>query len=91
MDWCVSTYPASRRLKSNAEKHIGSNADRMKGKIMLTKITLVVALCANLSTQQIQSKMQDLQSHNPNSKVTVRFDQKAKCEKGEIIQKVKSE
>lgn len=46
---------------------------------MLTKITLVIALCSNLSTQAIQKRMQSLESQNPNSKVTLRFDAKAQC------------
>lgn len=55
---------------------------------MLLKISLVVALCSNLSTQQIQSKMHEVEARNPGSKVTLRLDQKAECTStGEIIAK----
>lgn len=53
---------------------------------MLTKITLIIALCSNLSTQQIQAKMHALETQNPNTKISLRLDQKAQCTPtGEII------
>lgn len=58
---------------------------------MITHISLVIALCSHLSMGQIQSQMKDLQSHNPDSKITLRLDQKATCDaSGNVIKKEKS-
>lgn len=47
---------------------------------MLVKISLVIALCSNLSTGSIQAKMHELQSKFPGSKIGLRIDQKASCD-----------
>lgn len=55
---------------------------------MITKITLMIALCSNFSTQAIQSKMKDLETKNPGSKISLRIDQKAQCAAdGSVIEK----
>lgn len=57
---------------------------------MLTKISLIVALCAHVSTAQIQSTLSKLQAQNPGSKITVRLDQKSSCDKdGNVLEKSK--
>jgi hypothetical protein len=57
---------------------------------MLTKISLIVALCSNLTTAQIQSKLRELENQNPGSTVTLRLDKKAQCDaQGNVIKKTK--
>lgn len=57
---------------------------------MLVKISLVIALCSNLSTGSIQAKMHELQSKFPGSKIALRIDQKAACDaQGNVLQKKK--
>lgn len=55
---------------------------------MLTKISLVVALCSQASMSSIQTKVKEIEAHNHGSKVSVRLDSKAKCDaQGNVIQK----
>lgn len=55
---------------------------------MLVKISLIVALCSNLSTSAVSQKMNDLESRFPGSKVTLRLDRKATCDaQGRVLEK----
>lgn len=55
---------------------------------MLVKISLIVALCSNLSTSAVSQKMSDLESRFPGSKISLRFDRKATCDaQGHILEK----
>lgn len=52
---------------------------------MLTKIVLVVALCSGVKYQTVQTKIAELQAHNPGSTVTLRVDKKAQCLNGQVL------
>jgi hypothetical protein len=46
---------------------------------MLTKITLIVALCSGAKFDTIQSRLAELRKANPGTVVSVRVDKKARC------------
>lgn len=52
---------------------------------MLTKITLIVALCSGVSFHDVQKRVHDLQQANPGTVVSVRVDKKAACSGDEIL------
>lgn len=52
---------------------------------MLTKITLVVALCSGIHASDVQKRMADLMRSNPGSTVSIRIDKKAQCYNGQIL------
>jgi hypothetical protein len=60
----------------------------MKGSTnMLTKITLVLAMCMHPSSSDVQSKLQALRKNNPDAVVSLRVDQKATCSDGQVLKK----
>ena len=52
---------------------------------MLTKISLVIALCSGLNYGDVQKKVHDIQSANPGTVVSVRVDKKAACYNGQVL------
>lgn len=52
---------------------------------MITKLTLVVAMCAGLHYGDVQKKVQELQTQNPGTQVSVRIDKKAACYQGTVL------
>lgn len=52
---------------------------------MLTKLTLVVALCAGHTFGDVQKKVQEITRSNPGATVQVRVDKKAACYNGMVL------
>lgn len=52
---------------------------------MLTKITLVIALCSGVHFGDVQKRMTNLMAANPGAQVSVRIDKKAECANGQIL------
>lgn len=52
---------------------------------MLTKIVVVVALCAGNTVQSVQSKLADLRAKHPDATVTYRIDKHAKCVGNQVL------
>lgn len=52
---------------------------------MLTKISLVIALCSHLGYGDVQKKINQIQSNNPGTVVSVRIDKKAACYNGQVL------
>lgn len=52
---------------------------------MLTKISLVVALCSGLHYGDVQKKIQAIQTQNPGTVVSVRVDKKAACFGNQVL------
>lgn len=52
---------------------------------MLTKITLVVALCSGVTMEKIQARLVALRGANPGAEVSVRIDKKAQCYQGHVL------
>lgn len=52
---------------------------------MLTKITLVLALCSGVKFDDVAAKIQSIQKSMPGVQVTTRIDKKAACYKGMIL------
>lgn len=54
---------------------------------MITKITLVLALCMAPKAADVRSKLAELRNHNPEAIVSLRLDNKARCANGVLISK----
>lgn len=52
---------------------------------MLTKITLVIALCSGMKFGDVQKRVSDVQRSNPGVQVSVRVDKKAACYQGTVL------
>lgn len=52
---------------------------------MITKITLVIALCANMTVDKVEQKLAQVRASNPGTEVTFRVDKKAQCYGGRVL------
>ena len=52
---------------------------------MITKITLVLAMCLSPKGADVQAKLAELRKANPDATVTLKVDAKAQCANGKVI------